>query len=204
MQEWSKEKESVAHHEAGHWVFAHWSNSSPEDIGLQWDDSERCWQGFSHGKLKADPREAIKIAFAGPWAEILFQARKKHPHATFALTDEPAVLISQVQNAEDEECDENNEIPVVALFLRGGASELFAVDPNAFSNDDKMACKLAQGDKNLIRELLLETRNQMIIDYPCWSDIERLAHELLRRLGDGIKVVITGDDAIQVVEQSTP
>lgn len=202
MQEWSKEKESVAHHEVGHWVIAHLSGSLPGDVGLGWDESEKCWQGFSHRKPKADPREAIRIAFAGPWAEILFQARKKHPHATFDVADEPSVLISQVQNADDEECDNNNGMPVVALLLPSGASEPFSVDPNAFSFDDCMASQLAQGDKNLIRELLFETRNEMN-DSARWSAIERLANELLNRLGDGRKVVIAAEDAQQVVEQAT-
>jgi hypothetical protein len=199
MQEWSKDKKSVAHHEAGHWVMAHWLGSSPGDVGLTWDDSERCWRGFSHGQPKADAKSGIKIAFAGPWAEILFQARKKHPDAAFAETDEPADLIAQVQNADDEEYD-NDRIPVMALSRPGGASVPFTVDPNAFSVDDCLACHLARGDKNLIKDLLLETRNQMN-DPSCWSAVQRLAKELIDRLGNEKKIVMSAEDARQVVEQ---
>src|SRR5271166_850191 len=75
LMNWSNEKESVAHHEAGHWVISSALGFPLDEVGIAFDKADQSW-GWESKPMKVDPEKGILIAFAGPWAEILFQARK--------------------------------------------------------------------------------------------------------------------------------
>lgn len=196
---WSNDKESVAHHEAGHWVMAHVLNRSPGSICLKCKSPEESWEGSSNGHHDDGHRELIQVLYGGPWAEILFQARKGHPKASFDENDEPTLLVSRAQNAREDGSDDRFGTPEVKLILSDGKSAAFVIDdPNPFSADDVQAVRFANGDKNLLREILLHTRNQMNKD-GVWSAVERLAKALVDKLGNGTEVSITGEEGRRIV-----
>jgi hypothetical protein len=83
---WSQEKESAAFHEAGHRVMAALEKAPPSDVHLQWKKNENVWEGNVAGYPSSlGGATLIRIAYAGPWAEIKYQARLLPRQLSFAL-----------------------------------------------------------------------------------------------------------------------
>jgi hypothetical protein len=191
---WSKDKESVAHHEAGHWVMSHALGCPLDNVGIALDASDQSWAGSSSSQRKRmdlDPDKGIKVAFAGPWAEILFQARRLFPACNLDTEDEPLALVEHVLCEDDDDYDCSNRLDV-SLSLPNGAPESLTIDANAFSNDGANARYFAKGDNARIKKGLAETREPV---NRLWPAIETLAKNLLDRLGRGHEVMLTSTEA---------
>jgi hypothetical protein len=163
------------------------------------DSKERVWQGnVPEFEKSIDPISLIRIAYAGPWAEIKYQARRRWPDASFNRTHRPFCLIADLQEIESDN-DDFGAIPRVTLRTSAGSQSL-PIDPNAFSyKDTRLAYDLAEGDKGLIEQLLLRTRDQL--DEPAvWSAVNALAWALLGRLGKGREAIIPAATAEMIIQ----
>jgi hypothetical protein len=198
-RQWSREKESVAYHEAGHWVMAYVEKAPLWDIHLLWNKIENAWEGKVHGYSRSlGGPTGIMIAYAGPLAEIKYQARLQlKSTALFDTTSEPADLIRYLQNPDSEDTESMTD-PWVKFLVSKQETPL-QIDLNSFSYDDTMAFQLAKGDGVLIKDLLVKARDRLD-NVLVWSAVETLAHKLLDCLADGDRATLLGPDAKLAIE----
>ena len=198
---WSEEKDSVAHHEAGHWVMSHVLGCPLDDVGLFFDETEKSWRGSTNSQKTRkdfDPDKGIRIAFAGPWAEIFFQARKTFPDCNLDTSHEAGILVDLVLN--DDDANDNYDCPTkleVPLSLSNGITETLFIDYDAFSDDGLNARAFAKEDKTKIKMGLLDTRLSV---NKLWPGIEALAKELLNRIDNAQQIVLSSTDAASIVK----
>jgi hypothetical protein len=121
------------------------------------------------------------------------------PAAVFDVTSEPTELIRYLQDPESDEFETITD-PCV-MFLLDKQRRVLQIDINAFSFDADMAFQLARGDRDLIKDLLIQTRDKL--DSPIiWSTIETFGHELIRRIGSKHLATIAATEAEALIKCS--
>lgn len=172
----------------------------PRDLHVQWNKNENVWEGDVAGYPSSlGGATLIRIAYAGPWAEIKYQAWL-HLDATavFDVTSEPAELIRYLQDPESDEFETITD-PCV-MFLVDNQRRVLQIDINAFSFDAAIAFELAQGNRDLIKDLLIQTCDKL--DSPIiWSAIETIGHELIRRIGNDYSATISATEVEALIKR---
>jgi hypothetical protein len=173
-------------------------NAPSRKIRLTRNERENCWEGSTGCyPLSLDPQALIRIAYAGPWAQIKYEARARLGHdATFDPADEPAALLRHLQDPHGNEYQVTAE-PCVRVRAANGLHS-FKIDLNALSYDVSYAYQIADkhapGNVRLLKDLLHDTRDQM--DQPdVWLAVETVAKALLCRVGSQRPGTLPADEA---------
>ena len=165
-----------------------------ENVGIAFDSFDKTWGGTTNSSMKrkdADPKKVIQIAFAGPWSEILFQARRKFPGCFLETTKDPLSMLDLIFN-EDEAEDF-----VAHLSLPNGETQTITIDPNACSDDGCNALALAKSNRSQVERGLLEAR-QAVNEY--WPSVSALAEELFKSPDQ--RIVIQFAEAERIVKKA--